>query len=163
MRRRTVAVAVRRNRGRLSGRSSRSRIVGANERFAGCVNRDDASSPFRAFATAARSTPADGDRAQRGADRRLWREHPLVASAGPRPSAARGRRSARKHGAVGRDRYDPVAVRDRRHAYRHRADRRRVLPTTPLDSPVLKTVLGQFNAQSLSVSDILILDVRATR
>ncbi len=34
-----------------------------------------------------------------------------------------------------------------------------VLPTTPLDGPVLKTVLGQFNAQSLSVSDILILDV----
>jgi signal transduction histidine kinase len=33
-----------------------------------------------------------------------------------------------------------------------------VLPTTPLDGPVLKTVLGQFNAQSLSVSDILILD-----
>jgi signal transduction histidine kinase len=34
-----------------------------------------------------------------------------------------------------------------------------VLPTTPLDDPVLKTVLDQFNAQSLSVSDILILDV----
>lgn len=34
-----------------------------------------------------------------------------------------------------------------------------MLPTTPLDGPVLKTVLGQFNAQSLSVSDILILDV----
>ncbi len=34
-----------------------------------------------------------------------------------------------------------------------------VLPTTPLDGPVLKTVLDQFNAQSLSVSDILILDV----
>ncbi len=34
-----------------------------------------------------------------------------------------------------------------------------VLPTTPLDSPALKTVLDQFNAQSLSVSDILILDV----
>jgi signal transduction histidine kinase len=33
-----------------------------------------------------------------------------------------------------------------------------VLPTTPLDSPALKTVLSQFNAQSLSVSDILILD-----
>ena len=33
-----------------------------------------------------------------------------------------------------------------------------VLPRTALDDPSLKTVLGQFNAQSLSVSDILILD-----
>jgi signal transduction histidine kinase len=33
-----------------------------------------------------------------------------------------------------------------------------VLPTTPLDGPALKTVLGQFSAQSPSVSDILILD-----
>ncbi len=31
-------------------------------------------------------------------------------------------------------------------------------PTTALDSPALKTVLAQFNAQSLSISDILILD-----
>src|SRR5271155_1227122 len=34
-----------------------------------------------------------------------------------------------------------------------------VLPTTQLDSSALKTVLGQFNAKSQSVSDILILDV----
>jgi signal transduction histidine kinase len=34
-----------------------------------------------------------------------------------------------------------------------------VLPTTSLDGPALKTVLDQFNAQSLSVSDILILDL----
>jgi signal transduction histidine kinase len=34
-----------------------------------------------------------------------------------------------------------------------------VLPTTPLDSPALKTVLSQFNAKSQSASDILILDV----
>ncbi|MGA8379911.1 MAG: ATP-binding protein [Stellaceae bacterium] len=34
----------------------------------------------------------------------------------------------------------------------------RVLPTTALDSPALNTVLGQFDAQSLTVSDILVLD-----
>ena len=33
-----------------------------------------------------------------------------------------------------------------------------VLPTTALNDPSLKTVLDQFNAQSLAVSDILILD-----
>jgi signal transduction histidine kinase len=33
-----------------------------------------------------------------------------------------------------------------------------VLPTAPLDGPAVKTVLGQFNDQSLAVSDILILD-----
>jgi signal transduction histidine kinase len=33
-----------------------------------------------------------------------------------------------------------------------------VLPTTALNDPSLKTVLSQFNAQSLAVSDILILD-----
>ena len=38
-----------------------------------------------------------------------------------------------------------------------------VLPTTALDGPALKTVLDQFNAQSLSVSDILILDAKRQR
>jgi hypothetical protein len=62
MRRVTVAVAVRRNEAGSSADPA-ARIVGANERFAGNVNRDDASPPFGAFATAARSTPAGGDRA----------------------------------------------------------------------------------------------------
>ncbi len=37
-----------------------------------------------------------------------------------------------------------------------------VLPTAALDSPALGTVLAQFNAQSLAVSDILILDRTGT-
>src|SRR5487761_1681825 len=37
-----------------------------------------------------------------------------------------------------------------------------VLPKAALDSPALHTVLGQFNAQSLAVGDILILDAAGT-